>query len=186
MVGHREKRCSNASSRGIKSDRSTIRYTRVTQPVMQVERGRQSRPAHAGRSARSWERHPRRCAERRVWRILAGSEHRRRKALASEVPCFFTVTTHRLTAICRDEPLATMAGGRFPNRRVGRVRRRSQGGTERSSFTHPLRRVGTTGAAANEQGFRSLGCGRTACATHPPQEQSCGRRTLKGNKAQGG
>jgi len=60
------------------------------------------------------------------------------------------------------------------------------GGTERSSFTFRFRPRGATRAAANEQGFRSPGCWRTECATHPPREKSRGRRTLKGTKAQGG
>jgi hypothetical protein len=92
-------------------------------------------------TARWWERRqPRRGAAKRTWRILAGSEHTRRKALASEVPCFFTVTTPRLTAERRDEPLATMAGARFPSSQGWPRARRSQGGTERSSFTFGLGR----------------------------------------------
>lgn len=113
MVVHREKRCSNASSRGIKSDRSTIQFARATQPVSKVGRG------HRSPKGDPWQ--PRRCVARRVWRILTGSEHRRRKSPASEAPsvigaqktlkdipsrrqkckretCFIAVTTARLTA----------------------------------------------------------------------------------------
>jgi len=182
MVGPREKRSSNASSRGIKSDRFTIPFTRVTQPLLKVERGHLSvQPPQGGRSR--WQ--PRSCSAKRSWRILAGSEHRRRKAHESEVPVSSTVTTRASRRTSRRTP-------RHHGRRVvpqpqgwPRVSKQA-GGTERSSFTFRFRPRGATRAAANEQGFRSLGCWRTECATHPPREKSRGRRTLKGTKAQGG
>jgi len=83
MVGHREKRCSNASPRGIESDRPAIRFTRVTQLAMKVGRGRlMVHPPQGGRSRRQ----PRRCSARSVWRILAGSEQRASKGVRVRGP----------------------------------------------------------------------------------------------------
>lgn len=97
------------------------------------------------------------------------------------------------------EPASSRSRGRKTSRRTPRHhgRRRDpqptgwtvsdeEAGAERSEALSPLAssQSGTTRAAVNEQGFRSLGCRRTACATHPPREQSRGRRTSKGAKAQ--
>jgi hypothetical protein len=161
MVVHREKRCSNASSRGIESDRSTIQFTRATQLVQKVERGRLFVLAFA-RVSPSSARRPVQAATSQMLCKAHLADPRGIRAQASKgvcvrASCFSYGPMPRLTALLRDEPPATMAGARFPSPKAGRVRRRSPGGTERGSFTHRFRPTGATRAAANEQGFRSPG-----------------------------
>ena len=181
MVEHREKRCSNASSRGIKSDRSTIQFSRVTQPVSKVGRGRQ--PAHLGgcRSARRRQtggnlagasqdvpggpsRDPSTGVERRL-----GPRPRASKAPQNAQRCSFTTAAMsawnllhrgcnpRLTAEVAANPSPPWPAEGSPTERLDRERRRSGGGTERSSFTSGLEPERSTRAAANEQGFRFAG-----------------------------
>ena len=185
---------------GSKSDRSTIQFKRATQPASKVGRGRHRAPQGVRK------RQPRRCIARCAWRILTESEHRRRKTPASEAPSVKGALKRPKTFLHEAsnvyvEPASSRLRGRKTSRRTPRHhgRRRDpqlkgwtvsdeEAGAERSEALSLLAssQDGTTRAAANEQGFRSLGCRRTACAMHPPREQSRGRRTSKGAKAQKG
>lgn len=148
MVVRREKRRSNASSRGIKSDRSTIQFTRVTQPVSKVGRGWRA-PQGVG-----WQ--PRGCIARCARRILAGSEHRRRKAPASEAPSVKGASKRRRALLPANsngcvKPASSRSRGRKTSRRTPRHhgRRRDpqpkgwtasdeEAGAERSEALSPL------------------------------------------------
>jgi hypothetical protein len=119
MVVHREKRCSNASSRGIESDRSTIQFTRATQLVQKVERGRLFVLAFA-RVSPSSARRPVQAATSQMLCKAHLADPRGIRAQASKgvcvrASCFSYGPMPRLTALLRDEPPATMAGARFPN-----------------------------------------------------------------------
>lgn len=198
MVVHREKRWSNASSRGIKSDRSTIQFKRATQPVSKVGRGLQPSQEGQGNLAGASQdvpggssRDPSTDVERRL----------RPRPRVSTAPQKCPRTFLHDGSNVSVEPASSRSRGRKTSRRTPRHhgRRRDpqpkgwtvsdeEAGAERSEALSLLAssQNGTTRAAANEQGFRSLGCRRTACAKHPPREQSRGRRTSKGAKAQKG
>ena len=161
MVEHREKRSSNASSRGIESDRLIINrpplagvITRVTQPDVKVGRGHLIVQLPQGGRSR---RQPRRCSARSAWRILAGSERRASKGACVRGPEYRRWKHPAVSSLewqqCRsrepassrsrrllhrrrrDEPLATMAGGGIPNRKVGlrATKKRGRNGAKSSS-----------------------------------------------------
>jgi hypothetical protein len=154
MVEHREKRCSNASSRGIESDRSIIRFTRAY-PV-RAEGG--TRPSASPSSARR----PVQTATSQVLRkecladphgIRATGVERRprpRTRASTAGNCsavlFYGVSNgivepassrSRRNASRRHvatNPSPPWPAGGSPTERLDRERRRSGGGTERSSL----------------------------------------------------
>lgn len=137
MVEHREKRWSNASSRGIESDRSILWFTWVTQPMMKVERGCTVCPASARMpvpAATSQMRRKACLADPRGIRARTSKGVRVRgpgcRRCESTLRCPFVLqqcwmepASSRLRRTPqngrRDEPLAPMAGERIPSRTAG-------------------------------------------------------------------
>lgn len=196
MVEHREKRWSNASSRGIESDRSILWFTPVTQPSLKVERGCTVCPASARMPVPAATSQPRRKAGLADPR---GIRARTSKGVRVRGPgyrrCESTLRYSFTEQRCSMEP-ASSRSRRTPQKRTSRRTPRPHGRREDPQppgWTASDEEAGAERSEALSRELRTAstelgrpGCWRTACATHPPREQSRGRRTSKGTKAQGG